>query len=50
MLKLIRLPEAKKGKDIWQDANDTLSSFPFARQDRREPTKKEMKTRSLKNK
>jgi len=48
MLKLVRVPEIKRDKDIVQDANDTFSSFPFAKQDRREPTKEEMIKRSIK--
>jgi len=47
-LKLIKVPELKRDKEIFQDANDTLSSFPFAKQERREPTANEKVKRKIK--
>ena len=48
MLRIIRLPEQKKGKELFQDANDILSSFPFAKQEQREPTEQERRKKNFK--
>ena len=48
-LKLVRDKPSPRGKQVARDANDVLSSFPEAKENRREPTPEEQNKRTIKD-